>query len=332
MENTKKRSFSAIQPSGTITLGNYLGAIRNWVTLQNEFECIFAIADLHTITVRQDPSVFRKNSIQLLSMLLATGIDPEKSLLFCQSHVHQHAELAWVLNCFTQMGELSRMTQFKDKSAKHANNVNAGLFTYPALMAADILLYKPDVVPVGEDQKQHLELTRDIASRFNNAYSETFVVPEPYIVKAGSKIMSLQNPNAKMSKSDENVNGFIAMTDTEDVIIRKFKKAITDSDSVIEYREGKDGINNLLSIYSVVTGKTIEESVKEFDGKGYGDFKLAVGEAVASHLKPIQQRYEYFIKNKDYVTEIYSKSAEIAGKIAESTLRKVYKKIGFLQK
>ena len=332
MENKRKRSFSAIQPSGTITLGNYLGAIRNWVNLQDEFECIFAIADLHTITVRQEPAALRAHSIELLSMLLATGIDPEKSLLFCQSHVHQHAELAWVLNCYTQMGELSRMTQFKDKSAKHANNINAGLFTYPTLMAADILLYKADVVPVGEDQKQHLELSRDIANRFNNTYSETFVVPEPYIVKAGARVMSLQNPNAKMSKSDENANGFIALTDPEDVIIRKFKKAVTDSEAVVEYREGKDGINNLLTIYSVVTGKTIEEAVKEFEGKGYGDFKLAVGEAVAAHLKPIQERYSYFIKNKDYVAEIYTKSAEIASKIAESTLRKVYKKVGFLQK
>ncbi len=332
METQKKRSFSAIQPSGTITLGNYLGAIKNWVKLQDELECIFAIADLHTITVRQEPANLRKNSIELLSMLLATGIDPEKSLLFCQSHVHQHAELAWVLNCYTQMGELSRMTQFKDKSAKHESNINAGLFTYPTLMAADILLYKADVVPVGEDQKQHLELSRDIANRFNNTYSETFVVPEPYIVKAGARVMSLQNPESKMSKSDENVNGFIALTDPEDVIIRKFKKAVTDSESEVVYREGKLGINNLLTIYSVITNTSIEDAVKEFEGKGYGDFKLAVGEAVASHLKPIQEKYNYFMKNKDYVVDVYTKSAEIASKIAESTLRKVYKKVGFLQK
>lgn len=332
MENIKKRSFSAIQPSGTITLGNYLGAIRNWVKLQDEFDCIFAIADLHTITVRQEPALLRSHSIELLAMLLAAGINPEKSLLFCQSHVHQHAELAWVLNCYTQMGELSRMTQFKDKSAKHANNINAGLFTYPTLMAADILLYKADIVPVGEDQKQHLELSRDIANRFNNTYSETFVVPEPYIVKSGGRVMSLQNPTSKMSKSDENINGFIALTDSEDVIMRKFKRAVTDSETAIEYREGKDGINNLLNIYSAVTGKTVEEAVKEFEGKGYGEFKPAVGEAVASHLKPIQERYNDYMKNKDYIVSVYTKSAEIASKIAESTLRKVYKKVGFLQK
>ena len=332
METQRKRSFSAIQPSGTITLGNYLGAIKNWVKLQDELECIFAIADLHTITVRQEPATLRKNSIELLSMLLATGIDPEKSLLFCQSHVHQHAELAWVLNCYTQMGELSRMTQFKDKSAKHESNINAGLFTYPTLMAADILLYKADVVPVGEDQKQHLELSRDIANRFNNTYSETFVVPEPYIVKAGARVMSLQNPESKMSKSDENANGFIALTDPEDVITRKFIKAVTDSDSEVAYREGEAGINNLLTIYSVITNTSIENAVKEFEGKGYGDFKLAVGEAVAEHLKPIQEKYNYFMKNRDYVVDVYTKSAEIASKIAEGTLRKVYKKVGFLQK
>ncbi len=332
MENTIKRSFSAIQPSGTITLGNYLGAIRNWVKLQDEFDCIFAIADLHTITVRQEPALLRSHSIELLAMLLAAGINPEKSLLFCQSHVHQHAELAWVLNCYTQMGELSRMTQFKDKSAKHANNINAGLFIYPTLMAADILLYKADIVPVGEDQKQHLELSRDIANRFNNTYSETFVVPEPYIVKSGGRVMSLQNPTSKMSKSDENTNGFIALTDSKDVIMRKFRRAVTDSETVIEYREGKDGINNLLNIYSAVTGKTVEEAVKEFEGKGYGEFKPAVGEAVAAHLKPIQEKYNDYMKNKDYIVSVYTKSAEIASKIAESTLRKVYKKVGFLQK
>ncbi len=332
MDNAKKRSFSAIQPSGTITLGNYLGAIRNWVKLQDEFECIFAIADLHTITVRQEPASLRSHSMELLAMLLAVGIDPERSLLFCQSHVHQHAELAWVLNCYTQMGELSRMTQFKDKSAKHSTNINAGLFTYPTLMAADILLYKADVVPVGDDQKQHLELTRDIATRFNSTYSDTFTVPEPYIVKAGSRVMSLQTPTAKMSKSDPNANGFIALTDPEDVIIRKFKKAVTDSEAKVEYREGKDGVNNLLTIYSVITGKTIDEATAEFEGKGYGDFKLAVGEAVAAHLKPIQDRYNDYMKNKDYVVDIYTKSAAVASKIAESTLRKVYKKVGFLQK
>ena len=328
----KKRIFSAIQPTGMMTLGNYAGAIQNWVKMQDEYECIYAVADLHAITVRQVPADFRKNAMQLMAILLACGIDPDKSLLFFQSHVHQHAELAWILNCYTQMGELSRMTQFKDKSAKHANNINAGLFTYPALMAADILLYQADLVPVGEDQKQHLELCRDIAGRFNGIYGDVLKVPEPYIPKVGARIMSLQNPTSKMSKSDTNANGYILLTDDTDTIIRKFKRAVTDSDAKVEFKEGKDGINNLISIYVAATGKTVEETVAEFDGKGYGDFKLAVGEAVADMLAPVTKKYNDLLANKDYLMQVYKNSAEIAEKIAMRTMRKVYKKIGFTEK
>lgn len=328
MENAKKRIFSAIQPTGTMTLGNYIGAIKNWVTLQDDYECIYAIADLHSLTVRQIPAELRKNSINLMALLLACGVDPEKSLLFFQSRVHQHAELGWVLDCFTQMGELSRMTQFKDKSAKHENNINAGLFTYPALMAADILLYKSDLVPVGHDQKQHLEICRDIATRFNGIYGDVFTIPDGYIPKTGARIMSLQDPSSKMSKSDTNVNGYILLTDDTDTIIRKFKRAVTDSEACVVYREDKPGINNLISIYCAVTGKTIEETEKEFDGKGYGDFKLAVGEAVAQHLKPIQEKYDYYLQNKDYLKEIYTKSEQTASYIASKTMNKVYKKLG----
>lgn len=328
MENAKKRIFSAIQPTGTMTLGNYIGAIKNWVALQNEYECIYAVADLHSLTVRQIPAELRKNSINLMALLLACGVDPEKSLLFFQSRVHQHAELGWVLDCFTQMGELSRMTQFKDKSAKHENNINAGLFTYPALMAADILLYKSDLIPVGHDQKQHLEICRDIATRFNGIYGDVFTIPDGYIPKMGARIMSLQDPTSKMSKSDTNTNGYILLTDDTDTIIRKFKRAVTDSEACVVYREDKPGINNLISIYCAVTGKTIEETEKEFDGKGYGDFKLAVGEAVAMHLKPIQEKYEYYLNNKDYLKEIYTKSEQTASYIASKTLNKVYKKLG----
>ena len=329
---TKPRIFSAIQPTGMMTLGNYAGAIQNWVNLQDEYECIYAVADLHAITVRQVPADFRKNAMQLIAILLACGVDPEKSLLFFQSHVHQHAELAWILNCYTQMGELSRMTQFKDKSAKHANNINAGLFTYPALMAADILLYQADLVPGGHDQKQHLELFRDIAGRFNGIYGDVLKVPEPYIPKVGARIMSLQNPLSKMSKSDTNVNGYILLTDDKDTIIRKFKRAVTDSDARVEYKDGKDGINNLISIYCTATGKTISETEAEFEGKGYGDFKLAVGEAVAEMLGPVLDKYNDLLKNKDYLMQVYKQGAEIAEKIATRTMRKVYKKIGFVER
>ena len=328
----KKVIFSAIQPSGTITLGNYLGALRNWVKLQDDYNCIFAVADLHAITVRQEPKKFRENILNAYALLLACGIDTEKSLFFIQSHVHTHAELAWVLNCYTQFGELSRMTQFKDKSLKHADNVNAGLFAYPSLMAADILLYKSDMVPVGADQKQHLELARNIAERFNGVYGNTFTVPDPYISTVGARVMSLQDPTKKMSKSDENVNAWVAVLDKPDTIMKKFKRAVTDSEAEVRVGEGKDGINNLIGIMSAVTGKTSDEITEEFEGKGYGDFKTAVAEAVIEEVKPIQERFDDYIKNKDYLAEQYRKSAEIALKISQRTLDKAMKKIGFIAK
>ena len=331
MENEKKKvALSLIQPSGTITLGNYLGALRNWVTMQEEFNCIFALADLHTITVRQEPAKMRKNILEAYASILACGIDIEKSLFFIQSHVHTHAELAWLLNCYTQFGELSRMTQFKDKSAKHADNINAGLFTYPSLMAADILLYRADCVPVGADQMQHLELTRDIANRFNGLYGNVFKVPEAYIPKAGARVMSLQDPTRKMSKSDENVNGCVHLLDTPEVIMKKFKRAVTDSEVCVRYAEGKDGINNLMDIYGAVTGLSHEQIEKDFEGKGYGDFKTAVGEAVVEALRPIKVEYEKLIADKAYLEECYRKSDEIALKISSRTLEKAKKKIGFI--
>ena len=326
----KKVIFSAIQPSGTITLGNYLGALKNWVALQDDFDCIFALADLHTITVRQEPAKFRRNILEAYALLLACGIDVNKSLFFMQSHVHTHAELAWILNCYTQFGELSRMTQFKDKSAKHADNVNAGLFTYPSLMAADILLYNADYVPVGADQKQHLELCRNIAERFNGLYSPTFVVPEGLIPKTGARIMSLQDPTKKMSKSDENTAGFITMLDTPAEIMKKFKRAVTDSEARVYYGENKAGINNLMGIYSCITGKSYDEIEKEFEGRGYGDFKTAVGEAVVKELEPIQARYNELIKDKAYLEKCYSEAAPRAEAIARRTLQKVMKKVGYL--
>lgn len=331
-QERKKVIFSAIQPSGTVTLGNYLGALKNWVNLQDEFNCIFALADLHTITVRQEPAKFRANTYEAYALLLACGIDVEKSPFFIQSHVPTHAQLGWILNCYTQFGELSRMTQFKDKSAKHADNVNAGLFTYPSLMAADILLYQADMVPVGADQKQHLELTRNIAERFNGVYGNVFKVPDPYIPKVGARVMSLQDPTRKMSKSDENANSYVAVLDKPEVIMKKFKRAITDSEAKVRYAEGKDGINNLMGIYSAVTGKTMEEIEHEFDGKGYGDFKTAVGEAVVEHLRPIQERFNLYINDKAYLKECYEKGAEFAMKLSQRTLSKVMKKIGFVER
>ena len=330
----KKIVFSAIQPSGTITLGNYLGALRNWVTMQEEGEhnCIYALADLHTITVRQEPAVMRKNVLDAYASLLACGIDPEKSPFFIQSHVTAHAQLAWLLNCYTQFGELSRMTQFKDKSAKHSDNINAGLFTYPCLMAADILLYQADLVPVGADQKQHLELSRDIAERFNGRYGKTFTVPEGFIPKNGARVMSLQDPTRKMSKSDENVNGCVSLLDTPEVIMKKFKRAVTDSEARVAYGEGKDGVNNLMAIYSAVTGKSLEAIENEFAGKGYGDFKTAVGEAVVEELRPIREKYEALVKDKAYLQESWRKGAEFAERLAQRTLDKAMKKIGFVQR
>lgn len=329
-EIKNKIMFSAIQPSGTITLGNYLGAIKNWVKLQDEFDSIFALADLHTITVAQDPKILRKNILQAYALLLACGIDINKSLLFIQSHVSSHSQLAWLLNCYTQFGELSRMTQFKDKAAKHSDNVNVGLFTYPTLMAADILLYQADMVPVGVDQKQHLELTRNIAQRFNGKYGDTFKVPEPYIPKTGAKIMSLQDPTKKMSKSDSNINSWIGILDKPEIIMKKFKRAVTDSESCVAYRDGKDGIRNLMGIYSTVTGKSYDEIENEFLGKGYGDFKAAVAESVIDILTPIQNRFNELIKDKSYLENCYKKSAEIAQKISQRTLHKAMKKVGFI--
>ena len=328
----KKIMLSGIQPTGTFTLGNYLGAVRNWRQTQEDFQCAYFIADLHSLTVRQEPAKLRKQSIDAFALLLACGIDPAKSLVFIQSHVHAHAELGWILACYSMFGDLSRMTQFKDKSAKHADNVNAGLFTYPALMAADILLYQPDYVPVGEDQRQHLEFTRDVAVRMNSIYGSVFRVPDAYIVKAGAKIMSLQEPTKKMSKSDTNVNAFISILDEPNVIVNKFKRAVTDSETSVCYREGKDGINNLISIYSVITGNTYEQIERDFAGKGYGDFKKAVGECVAEELRPVRERFAELTADKAALEAIYRKGAETASHVAERTLDKVKKKIGLLAK
>ncbi len=318
-----------MQATGTLTLGNYLGALKNWVNLSDEYTCLYSVVDMHSITVRQDPAELRQRARKLLTLYIAAGLDPEKNIIYYQSHVSGHAELAWILNCFTYMGELQRMTQFKDKSQKHADNINAGLFTYRVLMAADILLYQTDVVPVGIDQMQHLELTRDIAIRFNNLYGDVFTIPEPYIGKVGAKINSLQDPTKKMSKSDENENASIYLTDDRDTIIRKFKRAVTDNEACVRYSEAQPGIMNLISIYSAVTGKTPEEIEKEFDGRGYGEFKLAVGESVADLLTPIQNRQADLLKNKDYVDTIIKTNAERADYLAMKTLRKVQKKVGF---
>ncbi len=326
----KKRVLSAIQPSGMLTLGNYLGALKNWIKMQDEFECTFAVADLHTITVRQEPAKLRAQIYSTCALLLSLGLDPEKSTMFVQSHVAAHSQLSWILSCYTQFGELSRMTQFKEKSQRHADNVNAGLFTYPVLMAADILLHQPDFVPVGADQKQHLEIARDIANRFNGVYGNVFTVPEPYIPKIGARVMSLQEPTKKMSKSDENVNSWVAILDSKDDIIRKFKRAVTDSEAQVCIGEEKHGINNLMGIYSAITGKTLDEITNEFDGKGYGEFKLVVGEAVADELAPIKARYDELIADKKTLEEIYKNGAEKASYVANKTLYKAMKKVGFV--
>lgn len=330
MLDGKKILFSGMQATGNITLGNYMGALKNWIALNNDeaYQCFYCVVDLHSLTVRQDPAELRKRARTLLSLYIAAGLDPVKNCIYYQSHVSGHAELSWILNCFTYMGELNRMTQFKDKSAKHADNINAGLFTYPVLMAADILLFQTDVVPVGIDQKQHLEITRDIAERFNGIYGDVFTVPEPYIGKVGAKIMSLQEPDKKMSKSDENINATIYLMDDADTVIRKFKRAVTDSDNEIRYADEKPGIKNLIDIYSAVTDKTPAEVEREFDGKGYGDFKLAVGEAVNSVLRPIHGRMEELTKDKAYVDGIIKENADKANYYATKTLRKVQKKIG----
>ena len=335
MENAtaKKVMLSGIQPSGDLHLGNYLGAVKNWAALAEEFDCYYFMADLHSITVRQNPAELRRRSVAQLAQYIACGLDPEKNTLFIQSHVHEHAELGWILNCYTMFGELSRMTQFKDKCAKNADNINGGLFTYPSLMAADILLYQADFVPVGEDQKQHCELTWDIAMRFNNIYGETFKVPEPYIPKVGARIMSLGNPTSKMSKSDP--QGCVFLMDSPEEIARKFKRAVTDSDTehCVRYApQEKPGVANLMSIYSSVTGKSFEEIEREFDGKGYGVFKPAVGEAVIETLRPIREEAQRMISDKAYLQEVYTEGAKKASAIARRTLRKVYKRVGFVEK
>lgn len=329
MINDKKVLFSGMQATGNLTLGNYLGALKNWITLSDEYECFYSVVDMHSITVRQDPATLRKRARALLTLYIAAGLDPEKNCIYYQSHVSGHAELAWILNCYTYMGELNRMTQFKDKSAKHADNINAGLFTYPVLMAADILLFQSDVVPVGIDQMQHLELTRDIAQRFNGVYGDVFTIPEAYIGKVGAKIMSLQDPAKKMSKSDENVNGSIYLMDDPDTIMRKCKRAVTDSEATILYRDEQPGIKNLLDIYCACMGKTPDEAVKEFDGLGYGAFKEAIGEAVISVLKPVQDRVAELNKDKGYIDGIIKTNAEKANYYATKTLRKVQRKVGF---
>lgn len=332
-ENTtqsKKKVLSCIQPSGMLTLGNYLGALKNWISMQDEFECTYAVADLHAITVRQEPAALRSQIHSTFALLLALGINPEKNTLFIQSHVPEHTALSWLLSCNTQFGEMSRMTQFKDKSAKHPENVNVGLFSYPILMAADILLYKPDLVPVGADQKQHLEIARDIAIRFNNKYGDVFTVPEPYIPKAGARIMSLQDPTKKMSKSDDNPNAWVAILDDKDTIIRKFKRAVTDSEACVKMSDTKPGVSNLITIYSTVTGKTVEDVEKEFAGKGYGEFKLAVGETVADTLAPVKQRYDEIIKNKSELEALYRQGFEKAERVARKTYFKAMKKVGFV--
>ena len=332
MLGDKKVVYSAVQPTGCITLGNFLGAINNWLKMPDDYLTIFAIADLHALTVRQNPAEYRQRATSFFAQYLACGLDPEKSILYFQSHVSAHTELTWILNCFTYIGEANRMTQFKDKCAKHADNVNVGLMDYPVLMASDILLYQTDFVPVGIDQKQHLELTRDIAERFNNLYSPTFTLPEPFIGKQGAKIYSLQDPVQKMSKSDPDVNGFISLIEPPDVIARKFKRAVTDSDGRIIMSDDKPGVSNLLTILSGVTDKSVESIVNDFAGKGYAELKSEVADAVIERLRPIQERYNALIKEKDYLASVYKNGAEAAEKIARRTLSKVYRKVGLVER
>ncbi len=333
MSDEKKILYSGMQATNTLTLGNYLGALKNWVALHDEYECFYGVMDLHSLTVRQNPTEFRQNARSLYALYVAAGLDPEVNCIYFQSHVSAHAELAWILNCFTYMGELSRMTQFKDKSAKHADNINAGLFTYPVLMAADILLYQASYVPIGADQKQHLEITRDIAERFNSIYGDVFTLPEPYIGKTGARVMSLQDPLKKMSKSDENPNATVLLLDDKDSIIRKFKRAVTDSETEVRFdRENKPGVSNLMEIYGAVTGKDFAEIEAEFVGKGYGDFKLAVGESVADILSPLRERYEALMKDKSYIDGCIKANDEKAAYVSNKTLRKVQKKVGLTER
>lgn len=325
----KKRIFSGIQPSGDLTLGSYMGAMKNWVAMQDEYDCVYCIVDMHAITVRQEPSTLRRRTLEQLAQYLACGLDPEKCVLFVQSHVPQHAELSWILGCYTQFGELSRMTQFKDKSQKHADNITAGLFTYPVLMAADILLYQTDLVPVGQDQKQHVELCRDIAQRFNGIFSDTFTMPEPFIPKLGARVMSLSDPANKMSKSDP--DGCVFLMDSPELIMKKFKRAVTDSDMSVHFdKDAKPGISNLLSIYCAATGKTMDESTEAFKDQGYGVFKPAVGEAVVELCRPIREEATKLLSDKAYLESIYRSGAEKASRLASKTLRKVHKKVGFV--
>ena len=329
-QSEKKIIFSGVQPSGTLTLGNYLGALKNWAELQEDYRCYYCVVDMHAITVRQDPAELRRRTLDVAALYMAAGIDPKRSVIYVQSHVPQHAELGWVLNCFTYLGELSRMTQYKDKAAKHQDNLNSGLFTYPVLMAADILLYQADLVPVGSDQKQHVELTRDLATRFNNLYGDVFTVPEPYIGKAGARIMSLQEPTSKMSKSDPNPNGYISILDDADTIRRKVKRAVTDSDGEIRLSPDKPGVSNLLAIYAACRGVTPEQAEAEFAGMGYGALKDGVSEAVIAELAPLQEKYRAIRGDKGYLEGILRENAEIASRAATKTLRKVHKKVGFL--
>ena len=336
MENTqekKKIVLSCIQPTGTPTLGNYLGALKNWANMCDDYNCLYGVADLHSITVptfRDNPQQLKKNTLELYALLLALGIDPEKNIVFVQSHVPTHAQLGWILNCYTQFGEAARMTQFKEKSQKHKDNITVGLFDYPILMAADILIYNADFVPIGADQKQHLEIARNICDRFNSIYGDVLKMPEPFIGKAGAKITSLQDPLKKMSKSDDNPKSYISMLDEPNVIMKKIKSAVTDSEACVRFAEGKDGINNLMTIYSCCTGKSFEEIEKEFDGRGYGDFKTAVGEAVVKELEPIQSKYKELINEKKYLEECMRNGAELATRISQRTLDKVMNKVGFL--
>lgn len=330
MEN-KKVILSGIQATGNLTLGNYIGALKNFVKMQDEFDCNYMIANMHALTVRRDPEELKENTLKVLATYIAAGVDPEKSTIFVQSQVHEHAELGWVLDCYTYMGELSRMTQFKDKSAKHSDNINAGLFTYPALMAGDILLYQADIVPTGEDQKQHVELTRDIAERFNKLYGETFKVPEPYIPKTGARIMGLQDPTSKMSKSSIIPNDTILLVDTPEEIMKKVKKAVTDSEGVVKYDvANKPGVSNLMTIYSTIKGISIDDVEKEFEGKGYGDFKIAVGEAIVKELEPFHNKYNELMNDREYLERIYTEGSNKASEKARKTLKLVYEKIGLI--
>ena len=332
MENSERKPIvlSMIQPTSVPTLGNYLGALKNWKAMSKDNDCLYAVADLHALTVHPEPAKLRQQSLEMYALLLSIGLDPDESIIFIQSHVHAHAELAWILNCYTMFGEASRMTQFKDKSAKHADNVNVGLFAYPVLMAADILLYQANFVPIGADQKQHLEITRDIADRFNNLRGQTFTLPEPYIGKIGARVMSLQDPTQKMSKSDPNPKASISVLDSPDVILKKFKSAVTDSEACVRYADGKDGINNLMAIYSCCTGLDYDAIEKEFAGKGYGDFKVKVAEAVIEELKPLQENYNKLMGDKAYLMQKAAEGAEKASRIANRTLYKAKKKVGLV--